>query len=121
MASTTNKDSIKKLKRSTDELTNKDTHKLKAVAVKYDTNKDKAPKIIATGKGSIAAEILKIAEDNNVPLYEDPTLADLLAKLELDSQIPGELYVLVEEVLSFVYQLDKMAKKKAALRKKFAK
>lgn len=114
-------ETAKKLKYTKDELSIDDLKKLKAVAVKYDVNKDKAPKIIATGKGGLAEEILRIAEENNVPMYEDPTLADLLSKLDLDSEIPGELYTLVAEVLSFVYQLDKMAKKKALLKKKFIK
>jgi len=114
-------ETVKKIKHQVGELNNKDVARLKAVAVKYDVDKDKAPKIIATGKGTVAEEILRIAEENNVPMYEDPTLADLLSKLELDKEIPPELYTLIAEVLSFVYQLDKMAKKRAALRKKFVK
>ena len=45
----------------------------------------------------------RIAEENKIPLYEDPELAKLLAKLELDTEIPSELYTLVAEVLFFVY------------------
>lgn len=114
-------ETVKKLKHSASELDNKDVQKMKAVAVKYDVDKDKAPKIVATGKGKVAEEILKLAEENNIPMYEDPVLADLLSKLHMDAEIPKELYTLVAEVLSFVYQLDKMAKKRAALRKKFIK
>ncbi len=106
-----------KLKRSLDSSPDRDNSKLKAIAVKYDIDKNKAPKIIAAGKGVIAESIVKLAEDNNVPLYEDPTLADLLSKLEVESEIPPELYTLVAEVLSFVYQLDKMAKKREGIQK----
>ena len=83
-----------------------------AVALRYDIDRDKAPLILATGRGPVADEILRIAEDNKIPLYEDPELSKLLAKLELDSEIPPELYTLVAEVLFFIYKLDKMAEKR---------
>jgi flagellar biosynthesis protein len=83
-----------------------------AIALRYDVDKDKAPLIIASGRGAVADEILRIAEDNKIPLYEDPELAKLLAKLELDTEIPAELYTLVAEVLFFVYKLDRMAEKR---------
>lgn len=83
-----------------------------AIAIRYDIDRDKAPLIIASGRGPIADEILRIAEDNKIPLYEDPELAKLLTKLELDTEIPPELYTLVAEVLFFVYKLDRMAEKR---------
>lgn len=83
-----------------------------AVALRYDVDRDKAPLVIATGRGAVADEILRIAEDNKIPLYEDPELAKLLSKLELDVEIPPELYTLVAEVLFFVYKLDRMAEKR---------
>ncbi|MFC1540518.1 EscU/YscU/HrcU family type III secretion system export apparatus switch protein, partial [Candidatus Margulisiibacteriota bacterium] len=55
-----------------------------AVALRYDIDRDKAPLVIATGRGAVADEILRIADDNKIPLYEDPELAKLLTKLELD-------------------------------------
>ncbi|MFA4967234.1 MAG: EscU/YscU/HrcU family type III secretion system export apparatus switch protein [Candidatus Margulisiibacteriota bacterium] len=86
-----------------------------AVAMRYDVDRDKAPVILATGKGPIADEIIRVAEDNKIPLYEDPELAQLLAKIELDTEVPPELYVLVAEVLFFVFQLDRMAEKREKL------
>ncbi|MFH1361200.1 MAG: EscU/YscU/HrcU family type III secretion system export apparatus switch protein [bacterium] len=83
-----------------------------AIAVRYDVDRDKAPLVLATGRGLVADEILRIAEDNEIPLYEDPELAKLLAKLEMDTEIPPELYTLVAEVLFFVYKLDRMAEKR---------
>ena len=83
-----------------------------AVALRYDIDRDKAPLILATGRGPVADEILRIAEENKIPLYEDPELSKLLTKLELDTEIPPELYTLVAEVLFFVYKLDKMAEKR---------
>jgi|GEM_PF-533690 len=86
--------------------------KRSAIALRYDIDKDKAPFILATGSGPVADEILRIAEENKIPLYEDRELASLLSKLELDTEIPPELYVLVAEVLFFVYKLDRMAEKR---------
>jgi len=82
------------------------------VALRYDIDHDKAPLILASGRGLVADEILRIAEDNEIPLYEDPQLAKLLSKLELDMEIPPTLYTLVAEVLFFVYKLDRMAEKR---------
>ena len=90
----------------------KDKSKLRAVAVKYEVKKSKAPKIVAIGRGGIAKDILDLAEEHRVPLYEDKTLMELLSKLEVNDQIPPELYTVVAEILAFVYQLDKLAKKK---------
>jgi len=86
-----------------------------AVALRYDIEKDAAPLVIASGRGVVADEILRIAEENRIPLYENPRLAEILSKLELDTQIPKEMYVLVAEVLYFVYQLDRMAEKRQKL------
>jgi flagellar biosynthesis protein len=103
----------KKLKRHLDELDLPERKNLKAVAVKYQVGKDRAPKIVATGKGAVAEKILNLAEEHRIPFFEDPSLTDLLAKLELNTDVPAELYTLVAEVLAFVYQLDKLAKKRS--------
>lgn len=105
----------KKLKRYVDQLEEKKDRS--AVALRYQPGKDAAPMIVATGKGSIAEEILKVAEENQIPLFEDQALSDLLSKLELDTEVPPELYVLVAEVLAFVYALDTMAAKRESIRK----
>ena len=111
--------SAKQVKKRVDQLENKSKKKLKAIALKYDVDKSKAPKIMATGKGSVAEMILQVAEENKVPFYEDQTLTDLLSKLELESEIPSELFSLVAEVFAFVYQLDQLAKKREKVKKKY--
>ena len=88
------------------------------VALRYDIDRDRAPLVLATGRGAVADEILRVAEDNKIPLYEDPELAKLLAKLELDTEVPPELYTLVAEVLFFVFRLDRMAEKREGMVKK---
>lgn len=86
--------------------------KRSAIALRYDVDRDRAPLILASGRGPVADEILRIADENKIPLYEDRELASLLSKLELDTEIPPELYILVAEVLFFVYKLDRMAEKR---------
>ena len=65
------------------------------------------------GKGSFADQLLKIAEEHRIPFYEDESLSQLLNKLEIDRDIPPQLYTLVAEILAFVYQLDTFKKKRA--------
>jgi len=82
----------------------------KAVALKYNKGKDSAPKVVAKGKGYIAEKIIEAARENNVPLYEDKNLSQVLEALDLDTKIPPELYRAVAEVLAFIYKLNTMAK-----------
>jgi flagellar biosynthesis protein len=81
-----------------------------AAAIKYDSEKNAAPILLAKGKGSIAEEIIKIAEDNDIPLYQDASLAKLLGSLELETEVPPEMYSVVAEVLAFVYKLEEKRK-----------
>ena len=82
----------------------------KAVALKYDQKKDSAPRVIAKGRGEIAEKILAVARANNVPLYEDKNLIQVLEALDLETEIPPELYRAVAEVLAFIYRLNASAK-----------
>jgi flagellar biosynthesis protein len=77
-----------------------------AAAIKYDTRKDAAPKVIAKGMGAIAEKIIELAKNNNVPIKSDPALVQILSKLDIDEQIPVELYKAVAEILSFVYSAN---------------
>ena len=78
----------------------------KAVALKYDGKKNKAPRVIAKGRGEIAEKIIEVAKAHNVPLVEDKNLVQLLEALELETEIPPELYRAVAEVLAFIYRLN---------------
>ncbi|HNZ30425.1 MAG TPA: EscU/YscU/HrcU family type III secretion system export apparatus switch protein, partial [Candidatus Goldiibacteriota bacterium] len=62
--------------------------KITAVAVEYDKDKDGAPRIVAKGKGNIADKIIEIARKNDIPLYEDPDLIEVLSRLDLGQEIP---------------------------------
>jgi flagellar biosynthesis protein len=77
-----------------------------AAALKYDTRKDASPKVIAKGQGIIADKIIELAKKNNVPIKSDPVLVQMLSKLDIDEQIPVELYKAVAEILAFVYSAN---------------
>lgn len=78
-----------------------------AIALKYIKGKDLAPKVVAKGKGIIAENILEKAKELNIPVQKDPSLAELLGKLDINQAIPDELYGAVAEVFAFIYQLDR--------------
>ncbi|MBP1991357.1 EscU/YscU/HrcU family type III secretion system export apparatus switch protein [Paenibacillus eucommiae] len=78
----------------------------KAVALRYAPEKSNAPQLIAKGKGRVAESILQTAEENGIPIQQDASLVEVLSKLDLEQEIPSELYELVAEVLSFIYRSD---------------
>ncbi len=80
----------------------KDKISKKAVALKYD-NDQIAPVIVASGMGHVAEKIVELAADNNVPVYEDTSLATILSRLELGAEVPEELYKAIVDI--YVYFL----------------
>ncbi|MBO7747930.1 EscU/YscU/HrcU family type III secretion system export apparatus switch protein [Paenibacillus sp. MWE-103] len=81
----------------------------KAVALKYEPGDDAAPVVVAKGKGKLAEAILDKAAESGVPVQQDSSLVEVLSKLDVDQEIPPELYTLVAEILSFVYRSDQRA------------
>lgn len=81
--------------------------KQKAVALKYDQTTATAPKVIAKGEGVTAKKIIEIATQNDIPLKKDEDLIELLSKVELDREIPAEMYKAVAEVFAFLYRVTK--------------
>lgn len=78
----------------------------KAVALKYQAESDTAPKVVAKGKGDIAARIIAVAKEHGIPIHEDADLLEVLATLELDREIPADLYRTVAEILAFIYRVN---------------
>ncbi len=78
----------------------------KVAALKYDQATNMAPRVVAKGKGHIADQIIQVARENDVPLLEDRNLANVLEAMELESEIPPELYRVIAEVLVFIYRLN---------------
>lgn len=83
-----------------------------AVAVLYDEKESDSPKIVASGKGTVAEKIIEIAREAGIHIQEDPNLAELLSKVPIGDEIPVELYQTVAEVLAFVYQVNEKFKQK---------
>lgn len=81
-----------------------------AVALKYERGKEPAPRVVAKGRGSIAEQIIRVAEEHGVTLYEDANLVEVLEKLDLDSLIPLEAYAAVAEILNYVYKANAKTK-----------
>lgn len=77
-----------------------------AVAVKDQLEEGKAPKITAAGRGKIAEKILQLAYENDIKVREDSDLAEMLAKIEIESPIPSEAFMAVAEILSYVYKAN---------------
>ncbi|MGB5919591.1 MULTISPECIES: EscU/YscU/HrcU family type III secretion system export apparatus switch protein [unclassified Arcobacter] len=83
---------------------------LKVAALKYNIQDDTAPKVVAKGSGELASNIIKIAKENNIPIKKDEDLVELLTKLDVNQQIPNNLYKAVAEVFAFIYDLSKQNK-----------
>jgi flagellar biosynthesis protein len=78
----------------------------RAAALRYDKDENSAPKVVAAGAGLLAERIVEIAREQGLPVREDPALAEALARLELEQEIPSELFVAVAEVLVWAYRLE---------------
>ena len=81
-----------------------------AVALSYEAG-DAAPKILASGKGYVAEQIIEEAKKADVPFYQDSELAQTLSKLNIGDAIPPELYEVVAEILVFVNDMEKLKAK----------
>ena len=77
-----------------------------AVALGYRPGALRAPEVLARGWGLLAEHILEVAREHGVPVHQDADLAEVLARLDVGSQIPEELYEAVAEVLGFIYRMN---------------
>jgi flagellar biosynthesis protein len=75
-----------------------------AAALRYDGSG--APKVVAAGRGEIAKRIIEEAKANGVPIRDDAALAESLARLEVSTEIPAELWVAVAEALVWAHRVD---------------
>lgn len=78
----------------------------KAVVLRYDVEEDRAPRVVAKGNRLLAERIIEIAQENDIPIHEDPDLVAVLSKLDIEREIPEALYRAVAEVLAYVYRLN---------------
>lgn len=92
----------------------KDRKRKKAVALRYKAGEDRAPKVTAKGEGLLAQKILDLAREHGVPIREDADLMEILSGLELNAEIPPETYVVVAEILAWVYRMNRAAGEESA-------
>jgi flagellar biosynthesis protein len=78
--------------------------RLRVAALRYDHPADRAPKLVARGDGHVAERILALAREHGIPIHEDRELVDVLSRLDLEEDIPGEVYQVVAEILAFLYR-----------------
>jgi flagellar biosynthesis protein len=78
---------------------------LRAAALHYERG-ERAPRIVARGEGFLAERILAAAREHGVPIHEDRALVQVLTKLDVDTEIPLEIYQAVAEVLAFLYRAN---------------
>ena len=82
----------------------------KAVALRYDKEKEAAPTVIGKGQGLMAEKILALAKEHNIPIHEDSDLTEILSHLDLQAEIPPDTYVVVAELLAFIYRTNEAYK-----------
>ena len=87
-----------------------DLLKKRAVALKYDQEKNGAPVVVASGMGYMAEKITEAAMEAGVPIYEDDSLATLLGQIKLGAAIPTELYQAIVEI--YIYFLGYVPEEK---------
>lgn len=80
-----------------------------AVALRYLSDEDEAPRVIARGRGSLAERILDLARQHHIPVHRDSDLVEVLVRLDLDQLIPPDLYKAVAEILAYIYRVNKKA------------
>ena len=77
-----------------------------AVALDHETGNSELPRVVASGKGEVARQILEIAFAHGVKVREDADLAEILAAIDVESEIPLEAIAAVAEILSYVYRAN---------------
>jgi flagellar biosynthesis protein len=79
--------------------------RLQAVALRFRAGQDAAPRVTAKGSGHVAERILELARQHYIPVRQDKDLVQVLSLLDLNQEIPANVYQAVAEILAFVYRL----------------
>ncbi|MBU0719821.1 EscU/YscU/HrcU family type III secretion system export apparatus switch protein [bacterium] len=83
----------------------------KAAALEYNKKSGNAPKVVASGRGELAKKIIEKAHAFDIPVFANETLVNSLVDLEIDQEIPGELYQSVVEVFIWLMKNEKKARR----------
>jgi flagellar biosynthesis protein len=76
-----------------------------AVAITYDKG-DSAPRVVAKGYGTLAENIIRTAKEHGLYVHESRELVGLLMQIDLDANIPPQLYLAIAELLAWLYKLE---------------
>ncbi len=82
-----------------------------AVALAHDGQAGSLPKIVASGRGVLAEQILQLAFEHGVKVRADADLVEILGALDIDSDIPSGAVIAVAEILARVYAANQTADK----------
>ncbi len=77
-----------------------------AAALRYEPKQDRAPKLIAKAQGALAETLIELARQHDIPIRQDKNLLQILSHLDLNEEIPPEVYQVVAEILAFIYRLS---------------
>ncbi len=81
-------------------------NRLQAVALHYEDHFEATPKVVATGRGDLAQQIIAAAEAAGVDIVQDPDLLEVLGRVPVGEDIPAELFQAVAEILAFLYRIN---------------
>ena len=93
-------------KDGSDPIANKLETIKKAAALIDESQAGNLPRVVASGKGAFAEQILEIAWANDIKVREDADLAEVLTAIDVESEIPIEAFAAVAEILSYVYKAN---------------
>jgi len=77
-----------------------------AAALRYEPKRDRAPRLIAKGQGALAEKLIELARQHDIPIRQDKNLLQTLSRLDLNEEIPPQVYQVVAEILAFIYRLS---------------
>jgi flagellar biosynthesis protein len=92
----------------------KKPHRQVAVALSHDLARPDAPRVVASGRGAIAEQIIQLAFAHGIKVREDADLAELLSAIEIDDEIPPEAFLAVSEILIYIYRANGMFASRAS-------
>ncbi|MBN1958832.1 MAG: EscU/YscU/HrcU family type III secretion system export apparatus switch protein [Desulfuromonadales bacterium] len=87
-------------------MTDKNHSNPQAVALHFEPETDAIPRVLASGRGDIARQIIAAARAAGVDIVEDPDLLEVLGRVPVGEDIPPELFQAVAEILAFIYRLN---------------
>jgi flagellar biosynthesis protein len=90
----------------------RDYREIRAAALKYNSEQDNAPVVVAAGNGYVAGKIIEIADECGITVYHDDSAATMLSKLNLGQEIPSELYRMVVDIYVAVLSASDAIKEK---------